>query len=70
MIKSKDPTIRANEISKRAAIYWGKLTNKQKQPYHVLAEHSRLAHQEAFPNYRYRPKPSPKRRYTRRQILD
>ncbi|KAI8089482.1 uncharacterized protein BX664DRAFT_135062 [Halteromyces radiatus] len=55
-LKAKDPTIRAEEISKRASEYWSRLTSKQKKPWHILAEQEKLAHQEAFPNYRYRPK--------------
>ncbi|CAO3596466.1 unnamed protein product [Absidia cylindrospora] len=55
-LKSTDPTIRAEEISKRASEYWSRLTNKQKKPWHVMAEQEKLAHQEAFPDYRYRPK--------------
>ncbi|ORZ08333.1 hypothetical protein BCR42DRAFT_424905 [Absidia repens] len=55
-LKATDPTIRAEEISKRASEYWSRLTNKQKKPWHVMAEQEKLAHQEAFPDYRYRPK--------------
>ncbi|KAI8336732.1 hypothetical protein BC941DRAFT_53798 [Chlamydoabsidia padenii] len=55
-LKAKDPTIRAEEISKRASEYWSRLTSKQKKPWHVMAEQEKLAHQEAFPDYRYRPK--------------
>lgn len=39
-----------------ASSYWARLTNKQKKPWHVMAEQEKLAHQEAFPYYRYRPK--------------
>ncbi|CAO3621371.1 unnamed protein product [Cunninghamella blakesleeana] len=55
-LKAKDPTIRAEEISKRASEYWARLTSKQKKPWHIMAEQEKLAHQEAFPDYRYRPK--------------
>ncbi|SAM07725.1 hypothetical protein [Absidia glauca] len=55
-LKAKEPTIRAEEISKLASSYWARLTCKQKRPWHVMAEQEKLAHQEAFPNYRYRPK--------------
>ncbi|KAI7877497.1 hypothetical protein K492DRAFT_171649 [Lichtheimia hyalospora FSU 10163] len=55
-LKSQDPTLRAEEISKRASRRWGRLSEKEKKPWHALAEQEKLAHKEAFPEYRYCPK--------------
>ncbi|KAI9311703.1 hypothetical protein BX666DRAFT_919785 [Dichotomocladium elegans] len=55
-LKTQDPTLRAEEISKRASRRWGRLTEKEKKPWHDLAEQEKLAHKEAFPEYRYCPK--------------
>ncbi|KAL9552921.1 hypothetical protein MBANPS3_003537 [Mucor bainieri] len=55
-LKSQDPTLRAEEISKRASRRWGKLSEKEKRPWHGLAEQEKLAHREAFPEYRYCPR--------------
>ncbi|CDS13981.1 hypothetical protein LRAMOSA06153 [Lichtheimia ramosa] len=55
-LKSQDPTLRAEEISKRASHRWGRLSEKEKKPWHALAEQEKLAHKEAFPEYRYCPK--------------
>ncbi|KAG2193262.1 hypothetical protein INT46_002629, partial [Mucor plumbeus] len=55
-LKSQDPTLRAEEISKRASRRWGKLSENEKRPWHGLAEQEKLAHREAFPEYRYCPR--------------
>lgn len=55
-LKAQDPTLRAEEISKRASRRWGKLTENEKRPWHGLAEQEKLAHREAFPEYRYCPR--------------
>ncbi|KAI9365145.1 hypothetical protein BD770DRAFT_406401 [Pilaira anomala] len=55
-LKAQDPTLRAEEISKRASRRWGKLTEIEKRPWHGLAEQEKLAHREAFPEYRYCPR--------------
>ncbi|OBZ88604.1 Repressor of filamentous growth 1 [Choanephora cucurbitarum] len=55
-LKSQDPTLRAEEISKRASRRWSKLTESEKKPWHGLAEQEKLAHREAFPEYRYCPR--------------
>ncbi|KAI8079040.1 uncharacterized protein B0P05DRAFT_470474 [Gilbertella persicaria] len=55
-LKSQDPTLRAEEISKRASRRWSKLTENEKKPWHGLAEQEKLAHREAFPEYRYCPR--------------
>ncbi|KAI7866216.1 uncharacterized protein EV154DRAFT_532753 [Mucor mucedo] len=55
-LKAQDPTLRAEEISKRASRRWGKLSEIEKRPWHGLAEQEKLAHREAFPEYRYCPR--------------
>ncbi|KAI9322732.1 hypothetical protein BX666DRAFT_1897975 [Dichotomocladium elegans] len=55
-LKTQDPTLRAEEISKRASRRWARLTEKEKKPWHDLAEQEKIAHKEAFPEYRYCPK--------------
>jgi hypothetical protein len=41
---------------RRASRRWGKLTENEKRPWHGLAEQEKLAHREAFPEYRYCPR--------------
>ncbi|CAO3679792.1 unnamed protein product [Rhizopus stolonifer] len=55
-LKIQDPTLRAEEISKRASQRWSKLSENEKKPWHGLAEQEKLAHREAFPEYRYCPR--------------
>ncbi|KAI8994802.1 hypothetical protein BDB01DRAFT_210463 [Pilobolus umbonatus] len=55
-LKTQDPTLRAEEISKRASRRWAKLSENEKKPWHGLAEQEKLAHREAFPEYRYCPR--------------
>ncbi|ORZ11871.1 hypothetical protein BCR42DRAFT_453823 [Absidia repens] len=55
-LKSQDPTLRAEEISKRASRRWSMLSENEKRPWHQLAEQEKQAHKEAFPEYRYCPK--------------
>ncbi|KAG2225796.1 hypothetical protein INT45_007040 [Circinella minor] len=55
-LKTQDPTLRAEEISKCASRRWARLTEKEKKPWHDLAEQEKIAHKEAFPEYRYCPK--------------
>ncbi|KAI9254889.1 hypothetical protein BY458DRAFT_461963 [Sporodiniella umbellata] len=55
-LKIQDPTLRAEEISKRASRRWSKLSENEKKPWHALAEQEKLAHREAFPEYRYCPR--------------
>ncbi|KAI9269403.1 hypothetical protein BY458DRAFT_510882 [Sporodiniella umbellata] len=55
-LKRQDPTLRAEEISKRASLRWSKLSENEKKPWHALAEQEKLAHREAFPEYRYCPR--------------
>ncbi|KAI8394323.1 uncharacterized protein BYT42DRAFT_610044 [Radiomyces spectabilis] len=55
-LKAQDPTLRAEEISKRASRRWAKLTEVEKRPWHKLADQEKQAHKEAFPEYRYCPK--------------
>ncbi|KAI8333821.1 hypothetical protein BC941DRAFT_515821 [Chlamydoabsidia padenii] len=45
---TRKPTIRTKDISKHISDYWARLSSKQEIPWHVLAEHEKLAHQEAF----------------------
>lgn len=42
--------------NRRASRRWARLTEKEKKPWHDLAEQEKLAHKEAFPEYRYCPK--------------
>lgn len=42
--------------SRRASRRWGKLSEIEKRPWHGLAEQEKLAHREAFPEYRYCPR--------------
>ncbi|ORZ11933.1 hypothetical protein BCR42DRAFT_420909 [Absidia repens] len=55
-LKTQDPTLRAEEISKRASRRWSLLSENEKRPWHQLAEQEKQAHKEAFPEYRYCPK--------------
>lgn len=55
-LKIQDPTLRAEEISKRASRRWSQLSENEKKPWHGLAEQEKLAHREAFPEYRYCPR--------------
>ncbi|KAI9478608.1 MAG: hypothetical protein EXX96DRAFT_505194 [Benjaminiella poitrasii] len=55
-LKLQDPTLRAEEISKRASRRWGKLSENEKKPWHGLAEQEKIAHRVAFPEYRYCPR--------------
>lgn len=55
-LKTQDPTLRAEEISKRASRRWAKLSENEKKPWHGLAEQEKLAHRVAFPEYRYCPR--------------
>ncbi|ORX62378.1 hypothetical protein DM01DRAFT_1404033 [Hesseltinella vesiculosa] len=57
-LKTQDPSLRAEEISKRASRRWSLLSENEKRPWHQLAEQEKLAHKEAFPEYRYCPKRS------------
>ncbi|KAG0172370.1 hypothetical protein DFQ28_004747 [Apophysomyces sp. BC1034] len=57
-LKTQDPTLRADEISKRASHRWARLTEQEKKPWHEMADQEKLAHKEAFPEYRYCPKRS------------
>lgn len=57
-LKAKNPTLRAEEISKRASRRWALLTDKEKKPWNQLAEQDKQAHKEAFPNYKYCPRRS------------
>ncbi|KAI9299726.1 hypothetical protein BJ944DRAFT_273972 [Cunninghamella echinulata] len=57
-LKIHDPTLRAEEISKRASKRWSLLSENEKKPWHQLAEQEKQAHKEAFPEYRYCPKRS------------
>lgn len=41
---------------RRASRRWGKLSEIEKRPWHGLAEQEKLAHREAFPEYRYCPR--------------
>lgn len=41
---------------RRASRRWARLTEKEKKPWHDLAEQEKIAHKEAFPEYRYCPK--------------
>ncbi|KAH8552644.1 hypothetical protein BGW37DRAFT_489730 [Umbelopsis sp. PMI_123] len=71
-LKAQDPTLRTDEISKRASRRWAKLTDKQKKPWHDLAEQEKQAHKEAFPEYRYCPKRNAKKerqKYKRKNQL-
>ncbi|KAI8335685.1 hypothetical protein BC941DRAFT_429046 [Chlamydoabsidia padenii] len=55
-LKTQDPTLRAEEISKRASRRWSSLSENEKRPWHQMAEQEKQAHKEAFPEYRYCPK--------------
>lgn len=55
-LKTQDPTLRAEEISKRASRRWSLLSENEKRPWHQLAEQEKQAHKVAFPEYRYCPK--------------
>ncbi|CAO3666211.1 unnamed protein product [Umbelopsis vinacea] len=79
-LKAQDPTLRTDEISnmssrslsRRASRRWAKLTDKQKKPWHDLAEQEKQAHKEAFPEYRYCPKRNAKKerqKYKRKNQL-
>ncbi|GAN03414.1 hypothetical protein MAM1_0040d02867 [Mucor ambiguus] len=57
-LKSQDPTLRAEEISKRASRRWARLAENEKKPWHDLAEQDKQAHKAAFPEYRYCPRRS------------
>ncbi|CEP17106.1 hypothetical protein [Parasitella parasitica] len=57
-LKSTDPTLRAEEISKRASHRWARLSENEKKPWHDLAEQDKQAHKAAFPEYRYCPRRS------------
>ncbi|KAK4518494.1 uncharacterized protein ATC70_008712 [Mucor velutinosus] len=57
-LKSQDPTLRAEEISKRASRRWARLSENEKKPWHDLAEQDKQAHKAAFPEYRYCPRRS------------
>lgn len=57
-LKSQDPTLRAEEISKRASRRWASLTEIEKKPWQDLAEQDKQAHKAAFPGYRYCPRRS------------
>ncbi|KAL7329069.1 high mobility group [Mucor circinelloides] len=57
-LKSQDPTLRAEEISKRASRRWARLSENEKKPWHDLAEQDKQAHKAAFPGYRYCPRRS------------
>ncbi|KAI9483265.1 MAG: hypothetical protein EXX96DRAFT_557499 [Benjaminiella poitrasii] len=57
-LKSQDPTLRAEEISKRASHRWARLSENEKKPWHDLAEQDKQAHKAAFPEYRYCPRRS------------
>ncbi|KAG2185971.1 hypothetical protein INT43_002409 [Umbelopsis isabellina] len=79
-LKAQDPTLRTEDISnmssrslsRRASRRWAKLTDKQKKPWHDLAEQEKQAHKEAFPEYRYCPKRNAKKerqKYKRKQQI-
>ncbi|KAI8984094.1 hypothetical protein BDF20DRAFT_857870 [Mycotypha africana] len=57
-LKCLDPTLRAEEVSKRASLRWSLLSKEEKKPWHGLAEQEKQAHREAFPEYRYSPRRS------------
>lgn len=41
---------------RRASRRWSQLSENEKKPWHGLAEQEKLAHREAFPEYRYCPR--------------
>ncbi|KAI8877173.1 hypothetical protein K501DRAFT_230672 [Backusella circina FSU 941] len=55
-LKIQDPSLRAEGISKCASRRWARLSENEKKPWHSLAEQEKLAHREAFPEYRYCPR--------------
>ncbi|KAI8991946.1 hypothetical protein BDF20DRAFT_847368 [Mycotypha africana] len=55
-LKAQDPTLRAEDISKRASRCWARLSESEKKPWHDLAEKDKQAHKAAFPEYRYCPR--------------
>lgn len=62
----------SRSLSRRASRRWAKLTDKQKKPWHDLAEQEKQAHKEAFPEYRYCPKRNAKKerqKYKRKNQL-